>query len=553
MADNLKAVHQEIKKTNEAVADVRENTELSASYLDLTVDMISERFNSLFDIIQRDVDVSQRIARSEGDNDRNMFQGLQIAFVDKLDELLRFMRGVQKEEKDDSLDELEKRREEKRDGDVGKVERDDYIQDFLKTLSEKTDEILKVIGTILGIVISPFVLIGAYFKELGAQVAVLDNLLKGGLSRFFSPITRLFKAIGESKFIQSILTTWRETVVPFFKRIGLFFGLIKKASDGTIQLGKILATASRLGVFLARFNPFILGLVGAFEFVTGFIDGFERGGFIEGLKQATVDVFDALLGGLIRLLFDIPAFLLKLIGLKDLGSSLSNFGNTLVDTIITSFESAVDLVVGLFTLDFEKIKKASIAGGEALIDLASAVGDLILTIATTIWDLFTSVTHSIADKIVSFNIGDMLGEFASSAADFLRTILRSVLPDPTTGGPIERLAKKAIPAPLYEFAGLDPKTGEEVEVPEEEKVQVEAGSSPSRVAAGTELQQEAETQRDAEREALGRVGGPGSNAVSVATNIQNNSNTTFTQRPPASSQPDNMSDTMMSQGFTLSP
>jgi hypothetical protein len=512
------------------------------------------------------------------------------------------------------LDQLEQRREEKKKapGDV-EAAGDSYVKDVMEKIGDLASRLAEILGITAGIIFSPFVVIGSFFKELAVMTKRLDALMKGGLSRFFSPIINFFNRIANSKLIQGLVKIWTKSIVPFFRNIGKLFGLLDKFGKAKGAFSKILNTAAIVGRALARFSGVLTVLIGAFEFITGFVEGFNRGGFIEGLKQGIIDVFDALFGFFIRLVPKISGFLLKSIGLKNFGGALSNFGDTLTNSIIGVFGSAVDLIVGLFTLDFAKIESASLAGGNAVINFIAGVADVIYGLikdlfsfagitlpdldfgeiirntltslediikntvtsavnfvkkklgfdqisdmlgelsfsellrsaVDTIWGLFTGAKDWIVEKITGFSIGDTIGNIADAGKNFLKDILRSVLPDPSEGNAILKFAKRAIPDDLYKFAGLDPKTGEEIELPEEDKIQVGSGSSPSRVAAGDELQMESESQRDAEREALGRVGGPGSNAVSVSTNVQNNSNTTTQTRPSASSQPDNMSDTML--------
>ena len=567
MAATLEEVAQELKETNSVMVDVQQNTELTSNYLDLTVDTLSLRFDQLtnavqgimspttgndftnvfsdkldqlLDVIQRDVNTTQNIASDESNRDRNLFESLQVTFSDKLDELISFMRGVQKEEKKDSLDVLERRREEGQDDKIGQVKTDDYVQDFLEKVTEFAEQLLRVIGAVVGIIVAPFVIIGAFFKELGAQVAILDRLLRGGLSRFFSPITNLFNAIRESRAVQSVTGLWRNSVVPFFARIGEFLGLVEKGDDGirraTGIFAKIVNTAARLGTFLARLNPVILSLVGAFQFVTGFMEGFNRDGVIEGLKQGVVDAFDAILGGLVRLVGDVAGFLFGLIGFDNFGESLSNLTDTLVDSVITSFESIVDMIVGLFTLDFEKVKNASIAGGDAIINLVTSVVD-------TIYGFIKDIFSFVGIELPEFDFGQFIRDTLSSIEDFFKGFISGLNPFSNNDNDSEEDETKSGGGGF--LSRLNPLSSED------DKEEVSAGSTPAGVATGNELQMEGEARRDAELEMsqLGRVGGPGSNAVNVSTNVQNNSNTTTQTRPPAASQPDNMSDTMLTAGF----
>jgi len=578
MADNLESVSQQIKQSNDVMEDVRSNTEMTSNYLRDVVDVFSS----------------------------------------KLNELVSFMRGNQ-------LDKLEERREDKKKS-PSKVEAadDSYIKDMAEKVGELASRLAEILGITAGIIFSPFVVIGAFFKELGVMTKRLDALMKGGLSRFFSPIISLFNKIANSKLIQGLVKIWTKAIVPFFRNVGQFFGLLDDAGKAAGAFGKIVRTAGIVGTALAKVSGVLTILIGAFEFITGFIEGFNRGGLIEGLKQGIVDVYDSLIGSFTRLTANIVGFLFKSVGLENFGNAFQNLGSTITDTIITVFKSAVDLVVGLFTLDFDKIKSASIAGGGAIIKLIAGVADAVYGL---IRDLFSFAGISLPD----LNFGEIIRTTLASLEDIIISIvtapfrlfemLRDLLVEKVSA--MAGFLVRFLPGPLKRLLGIDGEEPEEEEkeeeersrsrsddgelnpvekrmkarreyqeqieqarreagytVPEEEQPQqdqqpssnravqrrleqlkarnarmkaaaqgedIGSTSSPSRVAAGDELQQESEARRDAERND-GRRRGESSGGVNVATNIQNNSNTTTQTRPSASSQPDNMSDTMILAG-----
>jgi hypothetical protein len=68
-------------------------------------------------------------------------------------------------------------------------------------------------------------------------------------------------------------------------------------------------------------------------------------------------------------------------------------------------------------------------------------------------DIFKDPGKLVAD------VGDLFGKISDMAKNFLKTLLRSILPNPQ-GGTMEKLASKAIPDAVYDFAGMSPKTGE---------------------------------------------------------------------------------------------
>jgi len=630
MATTMEELGQALRENNQVMGEVRENTELSASYLDLVVDTLSERLNELFDVIRSDSNevssqtngiTNESITQVENNTEQtnSYLESVVDIFSTKLDELVSFMRGNQ-------LDQLEARREEQGPPGAGiePADEDNYIQDIMDKITDLVDDALGIAGLTVGVIAAPFVIIGSFFSELRVQTRVLNKLLGGGLGRFFSPITRFFEAIRNSKVITGLVNVWRGTVQPFFTRIGQFFGLLDDAGKAAGGFGKILRTAATIGKTLGKIFYPITVLIGLFNAVTGFMDGYDEGGVMEGIKQGAIKAFDAIVGSFVRLLGSAASFIFDILGFDNFAAAITTQIDSVINGLYDSFGGLIDVIKGIFTLDLGMIKSGltTTFGGlvdiitapinlaySAIKDLFSFVGielpeinfggfikdtissafdwiknqlgfsegqmpsvmdivtglytapyesdllgelsfaDLLRSAVDAVWGIFTSAKDWIVEKITGFSLGDTIGDITDAGKNFLRDILRSVLPDPSEGNAILKFAKRAIPDDLYKFAGLDPKTGEEIELPEEDKIQVDSGSSPSRVAAGTELQQEGEARRDAELDRE-RGGNGGSGDVSVATNIQNNSNTMLNQRPPASSQPDNLSDTMMMYNAT---
>jgi hypothetical protein len=648
MANSMEELGRELRENNQVMSDVRENTELSASYLDLVVDTLSERLNELFDVIRSD----SNEVRSQPSNTTNgsltqvetnteqtnsYLESVVDVFSTKLDELVSFMRGNQ-------LDQLEARREEQGPpgADITPADDDNYIQDIMEKVKDLVDDALGIAGLTVGVIAAPFVIIGSFFSELRVQTQLLNKLLGGGLGKIFSPITRFFNAIANSRVIQGLSRVFNGTVKPFFARVGQFFGLLDEAGKAAGGFGKILRTAAKIGGVLGKIFYPITVLIGLFNAVTGFMDGYDEGGVLEGIKQGVIKAFDAIIGSFVRLLGSAASFIFDILGFDNFAAAITTQINSVINGLYDSFGGIIDIIKGIFTLDLSMIRTGLTSAFTGLVDIITApinlaysaikdlfsfagvelpsinfgafvkntissaadfvkkqLGfdgegmpsltdiitglytapyDLVRSVASwvagklgfdqisdmlgelsfvellrsavdTIWGLFTGAKDWIVEKITGFSIGDTIGNIADAGKNFLKDILRSVLPDPSEGNAILKFAKRAIPDDLYKFAGLDPKTGEEINLPEEDKIQVDSGSSPARVAAGNELQQEGEAQRDArlERENRGRGGSGGD--VNVATNVQNNSNTTVQQRPSASSQPDNLSDSMMTLGF----
>lgn len=551
MAATLEQVSQELKENNDVMVDVRENTDLSANYLGSVVQIFST----------------------------------------KLDELVGFMRGNQ-------LDQLEARREASGDDDIemtGAAD-DNYIQDIMKKVKDLVDDALGIAGLTVGVIAAPFVIIGSFFSELRLQAQLLNKFLGGGLGKIFSPITRFFNAIANSRVIQGISRVFNSTVKPFFARVGKFFGLLDDAGKAAGGFGKILRTAATIGKTLGRIFAPITVLIGLFNAVTGFMDGYNEGGVLEGIKQGAIKAFDSIVGSFVRLIGSAASFIFDILGFDNFATAIKTQIDSVINGLYESFGGVIDLIKGIFTLDLGLITSSIKSIFSGLVDIVTSPFQLLYS---AIQDLFSFAGIELPD----FNIGQLVKDTAASAVNFLKKqfgfdgesmpsvldivsglytlpydLVRSVVGwiagklgfeqaeeilnsfsfsdiiKSIAKAPFELFEKlrdflvekvkemsgflvKILPGPLKKLLGID---GEK---PEEEEVS--SSSTPERVANGDQLQMESEAQRDAEREALGRVGGPGSNAVSVSTNVQNNSNTTTQTRPSASSQPDNMSDTML--------
>jgi hypothetical protein len=637
MADTLKEVSQELRENNEVTIDVRENTNLTANYLGSVVKIFST----------------------------------------KLSELVDFMRGNQ-------LDQLEARRESADEGEpqVSPAGDENYIQDIMEKIKGLVDDALGVAGLTVGVIAAPFVIIGSFFSELRVQTRVLNRFLGGGLGKIFSPITRFFNAIANSRVIQGITRVFNNTVKPFFSRIGQFFGLLDDAGKAAGGFGKILRTAATIGKTLGKIFYPITVLIGLFNAVTGFMDGYDEGGVLEGIKQGVIKAFDAIVGSFVRLIGSAASFIFDILGFDNFAASIKTQLNSVINGLYDSFGGIIDLIKGIFTLDFALITSSIKSIFSSLVDVVTSPFQLLYS---AIQDLFSFVGIELPD----FNIGQLIKDTAASAVNFLKKqfgfdgeglpsivdivsglytlpydlvrsvvawiagklgfdqaeellgsfsfsdILKSVvmaplnllskakdwllskfgldpeeMPDPLdiiteiikapfnllsdlrdwiserVSGLVSKFAS-FIPDPIKSLLGLNDED-EEGEQSRgmggmaldaagsvgsavsdtasgvargvggfvsglfggDDEEEVSSGSTPARVATGNELQIEGEARRDAELERQAQAGGgSGGGNVNVATNVQNNSNTTTQTRPPAASQPDNMSDTMMTAGF----
>jgi len=162
--------------------------------------------------------------------------------------------------------------------------------------------------------------------------------------------------------------------------------------------------------------------MGIFDGIKGAITGAakEEGTadkFIGGIFGAIKGILVGLVGIPLDLLKSLVGWIAGKLGFENAQEALGNFSfsgliGNIIDTIRGFFEGIVDIVVGLFTFDGEKIKSG---------------------------------------------FGNMFG----AVGDVIKSILRAVLPDPTADLlSISGIASRAIPDFVYEYAGINPETGE---------------------------------------------------------------------------------------------
>lgn len=300
-----------------------------------------------------------------------------------------------------------------------------------ESLKTKGLNILTKLGTMLGIaagiILSPVIAAGAFFKQLGIELKYLKkisaNLFKGQrfkpVINFFRRLRIFFSRKGPFGNIIKALTNATNTfkdfskgftadrlakplnavktgvdkVTTFFTRIGNFF-MKNKAFTKGFNLAK--GFIGNFGRILGKVFLPITILMGIFDFVKGFMSGYSEGGIIEGIKQGLIGVFDGLVGGLVRLLANILDFFLSAIGLDKLGEGLKQGVDSLLNGIYGVFGGLLDLVKGIFTLDLDII-------GDAFKDIWNGIVDIIKGI-------FNPLTGLVGDI---FDIGKGIGKFFS--------------------------------------------------------------------------------------------------------------------------------------------
>jgi hypothetical protein len=232
--------------------------------------------------------------------------------------------------------------------------------------------------------------------------------VKKSISAFFDALPRFSISSADSVFsFAKVLGSAKEGtgILGFF---GKAFGLLNPI---------IKPLKSVVGIMLSPFTRFFITFI---DFVTGFYEGFtnEEGGLIDkllaGIEGGILGVIKGITDAIDLIFVKLPAWIMEKLGFEDTAASLSDFSFTaLVDPI---WDGIKGFFKKLFTGDF--------------MGALSDIGDLYKT-------------------LYGF-------------------ILRQVLPKPDPDAKwynIGNLVSKVIPASVYEFAGLDPETGERVPEP----------------------------------------------------------------------------------------
>lgn len=241
-----------------------------------------------------------------------------------------------------------------------------------------------------------------FFQGLGKSIKVAFSGISTRISLLFSKITNN-KAVAKGiDFIKNIAT-----------RVGGFFTSIQNKlvkSKGFERFLKFASKAKALGnIFGKLFLPLKI-ILGVFSFVKGFMKGKEEGGILEGIKQGLFALYDTLIGSVVKLAGNLLKFsvnisfkvlskigelitnlvgnILGFLGFKEAGEQLKNSFASTIEGFKNVFLGLIDLVVGIFTFDKEKI-------GESLGKIWSGIKDILMSPL----NLFKAVMQDLANSL----------------------------------------------------------------------------------------------------------------------------------------------------------
>ena len=142
-------------------------------------------------------------------------------------------------------------------------------------------------------------------------------------------------------------------------------------------------------------------------------------------------------------------------GFQSFRDSLAS-GDSLVDAIISGVSTALATLVSLPAVMFQKLLEF-VTGILGFDDLSERIGnvDIVGTVTDSIKNILTSAKDFLVD-LFTFDTANFpsFGDFGGYAKRALATLARNVLPAP------DSFLAKFIPDSIYEFAGMNPETGE---------------------------------------------------------------------------------------------
>lgn len=339
------------------------------------------------------------------------------------------------------------RREDRRDTLFGSIAAGitDMKKGIINGLSSLKDKGLLGLGVLAGLVAAPFIAISAFFTQLIKEVQVLNTLTKGGLGRFFGPITRFFKAIGDvfgkagtGQFLRGdtikLFGRYADDISLFIGRIKAIFAPLMKAAKGSATFMSGFAPIAKFAATIGRtlgkiFLPITI-LMSIFDFVTGFMEGYKEDGLIGGIREGIISVVDGLVGGLIRMVTGAFAWILEAIGLDKFAASLTENVNDAIEGVYEIFRGVIDVILFPFKLIWNMIK--GIFGGETdfgglfagLGDAVAGIFDGLINIITAPFDMIYSLVQDIFSfvgfELPDFDLGETITGFVGAAYDFVK-------------------------------------------------------------------------------------------------------------------------------------
>lgn len=311
-----------------------------------------------------------------------------------------------------------------------------------------------VIGEKFKAIIQKITSIVDYVKDVANKSV---GFIKNVFTKLFSKEKGIFKFVGEiAEFIGKGFKFFSggaasgliDDFGKLFSKIAFFFKIGKSFGAAVVKLlGKI---AVPLTIIMAVWDS-----------VTGAIEGYQKEGIAGAFKGGISGLLNSLIGSLLDLLKDGVSWLLGALGFDQAEQFLDSFSFT--EYITNLVNSIVDGTIYAFNWIKDKINET--IQGLSFEDIYNTISESVSNLMTTLKDGVVGIIHSIGEWFKS--IPDTMSNFASDLGNLsdqlVKTILQNVLPRKDPNGawysPMN-LAAAAIPASVYEYAGMNPDTGE---------------------------------------------------------------------------------------------
>jgi len=258
-----------------------------------------------------------------------------------------------------------------------------------------------------------------FAQNVGKFLRPILMLVKGFTTLFLLPVAFFTKVFGaEIKDVSKGLKGAKDGVKGAGKSVGV---ISKTLGDIGKAVKNITKVAFKFGRVLGRFFVPIAAIIAIFDTVRGALEGWtntEGNFFMKAIGAwfgAVEGLLNSVIGGLADLLKDGLSWIFKKLGFEKGANFLDSF----------SFQ-----------------------------DLISKAIDFVKNMVFGIIDFFGSLPGK---------IGSFIGGGFDMVNNFIKALLQSVLPDPDSESLIPRLASKAVPSFVYEYAGMDPDTGDVIE------------------------------------------------------------------------------------------
>lgn len=307
--------------------------------------------------------------------------------------------------------------------------------DALTTFSKSIQDIISNAGKYIGNQVLS-ILKKIELPELTPQEISEFNKIMEGFKKGFSSLFKIAEAIINSKTFEYA-----------GKAFELLFKGIMRVAEVVINIVKVfLRPAISLLEEFGSFALKMLGLISRFigkvllplqillsliDFINGFIEGYEKSGIAEGVKEGLLKVFDGLVIGIFNVVRDVVSWILDKIGLENTAKSIAASLDRISQDLKNLFAGIIDIFLGIVTLDVSKIWKGLNTGYNSVYDLVVAVisggFNLVVNFFKDIFgDKITEALNYIQKDLINQIIG-IITDFKDGVIAWLKESFRTIL------------------------------------------------------------------------------------------------------------------------------